>query len=270
MGVGMTGLGAHHGRDEAGRVTGAARAEHMEELIRLSIEENCGVIKHCRIDKDVLATAVPVHSRRGGAAPASSGGEGDRVLARGWHENFKMGLEGHEMRCEGDVRVRKLETSKFLSCRSEVGERENDDGESGNSASARIWHASRLLGFISAQSSTVLSANERAQHGRLRQRGCLFRPLLSTGGIVVVGFTRAGVRRCVSGESGNKRVQAEEGVPFFLSSFSHLRAGSRNSVGQFKHAERRWWRSYFLSTSVRTLAGGWRTARGQRVVSEDT
>ena len=111
MGVGMTGLGAHHGRDEAGRVSGAARAEHMEELTRLSIEENCEVIKHCRIDK----TYRPLRCRFTLAVEAlhlrQAVGQGPRT---GYGTRTSRLAGGHELRCEGDVRERKLETSKFL------------------------------------------------------------------------------------------------------------------------------------------------------------
>ena len=78
-------------------------SDHVEELIKLSIEERCGMVKHCRIDKTfqpqqcrVTLAVETLHLRYAvvKALEALQETESrDRDLERHWHENFKTGRE---------------------------------------------------------------------------------------------------------------------------------------------------------------------------------
>ena len=101
LGVGGSGPKTHHGRNEAGRGTGAALGSHG----RVAQAVDRGEVRDGQTlpsRQHFPATAVQGHSRRGVAASALCGGEGAGSVTsrkkartgtskRHWRENFKTG-----------------------------------------------------------------------------------------------------------------------------------------------------------------------------------
>ena len=192
VGVGGSGPRTHHGRNDAGKGTGAALGSHGRVEQAVDGEVRDGQTRSNR--QDFPATAVQGHSRRRDAASALCGGEEAGSVTRrkkagtgtsnGTGTRTSRLVGGHEVRGGGSAREKVLETSIFLAEQGTDSRSEKWKMMVASQAiqqQARVWHARRVPSVFSsgeaslldgscAQSSSVFFSH-RIQHEERRRSG---------------------------------------------------------------------------------------------------
>ena len=214
--MGGSGPRTHHGKNEAGRGTGAALGSHgrVEHAVDRGEVRDGQTLSN---RQDFPATAVQGHSRRRDPASALCGGEGAGSVARrkkartgtsnGTGTRTSRLVGGHEVRSEGSAREKVLETSIFWRRRGgpEIGEMENGDGESSDpAASADVARQARVECFSSEEASPAEPMETAQSLGdtlavvtRAREHG------LPRGAVLcVVGLAAWPIDRCSKKDAG--------------------------------------------------------------------